>query len=72
LRSRQIKGLAYGSPDRELRQGVDDVVPPLDLRDLSREEAEEREEGEEKVCQSVLAGFQDALSPSQRRLCGRQ
>jgi hypothetical protein len=57
LRACQIKRLAYSSPDRELRQRVDDVVPLLDLRDISREETEEREEGEDKVCQSVLADF---------------
>ena len=45
-------------------QGEDDVVPPLDLRDLSNKEAEV---GEEKVAQPVLAGFQDALWPSQWR-----
>ena len=37
------------------------VVPPLDLWDLSGKEAEE---GEEKVCRSVLAGFQEVLSSS--------
>jgi hypothetical protein len=37
------------------------------MRDLYCQEAEE---GEEEVCQLVLAGFQDALSPDQWEICG--
>ncbi len=59
--------MAYSYKERELRQREDDVVSPLDLRRVHSKEAEA---GAKEVCQSVLAGLQDALSPSQRLLRG--
>jgi len=49
-----IKGLAHYYSQAELWQGEDDILPPLDLCELSREEVEE---GEAKVDLYILAGF---------------
>jgi hypothetical protein len=57
LRACQNKKLAYSSPVRELRQRVDNVVPLLDPRDLSREETEDREEGKIKSVSQYWRDF---------------
>jgi hypothetical protein len=46
--------MAHGSPEAELYEREDDVVPPLDLCNISGHEAEE---GKAEVCQSIQAGF---------------
>jgi hypothetical protein len=50
--------MGHSYPKAELYEGKDNVVPPLDLCGILGQEAEE---GKAEVCQSVLAGFQDAL-----------
>ena len=69
LRLSWIRGLAYRHSQGELRQGEDDVVPPLDLCELLGEEAEE---GEETNDPHILEGVQDALSSSEWRVRGRE
>jgi hypothetical protein len=55
--------VGYSYSREKLRQGADDVVSPLDMRALPSKEAQERKK---KISQSILAGFQDALSPHER------
>jgi hypothetical protein len=51
--------MGHSYPEAELYERKDNVVLPLDLCGICGQEAEE---GQAKIYQSVLAGFQNAVS----------